>query len=251
MADHMPAFYMGFRLAEIDLDCGTITRAFYDRAPGGAFGKVFFGRWRGLDVAVKILASKSDVAPDDAASAFRVEVQNMLKVRSTIERARVLKRVGAELSEPCDLPDVARRCSQLHGLGGWANAAVVFGVGTEPDLAAAATGLPPGPAHLIVMERLTGGTLEAPPAHVDERVRVAAGLAGGLSLLAAAHVVHADLKVWQEETMWLHTLSSRLSFTVSAGRQRHASYAWRRRRSDRLRRGPHRQCRRRRCNVHW
>ena len=119
----------------------------------------------------------------------------MIAVRSTIDRARVLHRVGAALTEPCDLADVARRCTQLHSLGGWVNAAVVFGVGSEPDLAAAAAGLPRGPAHLIVMEELTGGTLESSPADLNERVRVAAGLAGGLSLLAAAHVVHADLKV--------------------------------------------------------
>lgn len=124
----------------------------------------------------------------------------MLAVRSTIDRARVLQRVGVPLSEPCDLPDAARRCTRPHGLRGWANAVAVYGFGSEPDLSAIAPGLPPGPAQLIVMEELTGGTLEVPPAvprSINELTTISAGLAGGLALLAAAHVVHADLKVRQ------------------------------------------------------
>lgn len=198
MAGQAPPFNMGFRLDQLTLDCGAITRAIYDVAPGGAFGKVFFGNWRGLRIALKILASSPSVPAEDADAAFRKEAENMLAVRSTIDRARVRQSVGAALSEPCDLTDAARRCTQLHGLGGHANAVVVYGVGTEPNLAAVAPGLPRGPAHLIVMEELTGGTLEAAPAAprtIAELERIAAGLAGGLTLLAAAHVVHADLKV--------------------------------------------------------
>ena len=39
----------------------------------------------------------------------------------------------------------------------------IYGVGTVPDLAAMWPGLPGGPAHLIVMEPLTGGTLKSLP----------------------------------------------------------------------------------------
>lgn len=203
MAGQPPPFCMGFRLAEVELDCGTITRGIFDRAPGGAFGKVFFGRYRRLRVAVKILATRPPspgVEQADATAvanaAFWSEVQNLIAVRSTIDRARALHRIGAALTEPCAFQVEDRRCLQQHSLGGHENAVVIYGVGTEPDLAAAAPGLPPGPAHLIVMEELTGGTLEeAPPADINERLRVAAGLARGLTLLAAAHIVHADLKV--------------------------------------------------------
>lgn len=189
---------MDFRLNQLSLDCGTITRAIYDGAPGGAYGKVFFGSWRRLRIAVKILASSRDIGADIADAAFRREAQNMLAVRSTIDRARVRQSLGATFSEKCELPDEARRCTQPHGLSGHANAVTVYGVGSEPNLAAVAPGLPAGPAHLIVMEELTGGTLESPPAvplPISELERIAAGLAGGLTLLAAAHVVHADLKV--------------------------------------------------------
>lgn len=165
MADEAPPFTMDFRLAHLTLDCGTISLLDYNSAPGGHFGKVFFGWYRGMRVAVKILASEPGRRADIADAAFRKEAANLLAVRSTIDRARVRDGVGVTLFEPCNLRDPARRCVELHSLRGFKNAILVYGVGTEPDLADVAPGLPSGPAHLIVMEELTGGTLEDHSTH--------------------------------------------------------------------------------------
>lgn len=195
MSGQAPAFSMLLRLSDITLDCGEITRELYRDAPGGNFGKVFFGWYRGMRVAVKFLASKPDVAATEADVAFKREGANMVAIRSAVERARVRASLGAPLTEPCDLRDETRRCSEPHGLRGHRHVVVVYGIGTEPELSTIAHGLPPGPAHLIVMEELSGGTLEVPPAEVDALLKVAAELASSLAFLSAAHVVHADLKV--------------------------------------------------------
>lgn len=188
---------MVIRLSDIALDCGALTRAIYDTAPGGYWGKFVFGYYRGVRVAVKILAPKSDVPAQDADVAFKTEAAIMLAARCEVDRARVRLSLGAQLSEPCDLPDASLRCSEPHDIRGHKHVVLVYGVGTEPDLSALSRDLPPGPAHLIVMEELTGGTLEAwasSPRAIDEVQKVAAELASGLAFLAAAHVVHADLK---------------------------------------------------------
>lgn len=196
MASHelpsqVPPFSMVIRLSDITLDCGALTLAAFRGAPGGEFGKVLFGQYRGIRVAVKIMLS-----PQVDVAAFMKEVGNMVAVRSAVGRMRVLERFGAPLSEPCDLPDVTRRCTTAHDLRGHKHVVFVYGVGTEPDLAAVAPELPTGPAYLIVMEELTGGTLaSAPPTGIAALLRVSAELADGLVFLVAAHVVHADLKV--------------------------------------------------------
>ena len=255
MAGEAPPFYMGFRLNQIELDCGEISRDYYDRAPGGAFGKVLFGRWRGLRVAVKILASRQGVRASDAENAFRREVENLIAVRGAIDRARVLRRVGAPLTEPCNLLDPARRCTRPHSLAGFLNAVIVYGVGTERDLSALASGLPAGPAHLIVMEELTGGTLDfthAVQPSIDTLEKLAAGTASGLALLAAAHVVHADLKVrlmggkggggFPEDCLLSESVSycHDSCFVNTSGGEHHAPSTRRRGCADRLRHGPHR-----------
>lgn len=198
MATEVPPFATDLRLCNITLDCGAITLVNYNRAPGGNFGKVLCGSYRNIRVAVKILALKQGLDEAAADAAFRKETANLLAIRSAIDRARTLRCVGAPLTEPCDFSDPTRRCNEPHSLVGFKHAAFVFGVGTEPDLSAITPGLPVGPAHLIVMEELTGGTLESSlevPKSIRELVEIANGLASGLSLLAAAHVVHADVKV--------------------------------------------------------
>lgn len=187
------------RLRDIALDCGELTRDAFLSAPGGCFGKVLRGTWRGKRVAVKILASSTD-----ADNAFIVEVATLGVVRSLIDRARLLESLGQPLNEPCAHPDPAQRCSKPHDLSGYQHLAYVYGVGTEPDLAFVGR---PGPAHLIVMEELTGGTLQqmidAPPGvqpPLDALLRSSADLASALAALAAAHVVHADIKV---SSLWL------------------------------------------------
>lgn len=57
----VPPFSMVIRLFDIALDCGALTREIYDTAPGGYWGKFVFGHYRGVRVAVKILAPKADI----------------------------------------------------------------------------------------------------------------------------------------------------------------------------------------------
>ena len=171
---------------------GPLTQQAYSTAPGGSFGKVLLGWWRDMRVAVKILASNGDPA-HVAHKAFMSEVENMVAVRTVIERARTLERIGAPLVEPCDLVP-ARRCREDHDLRGWRNVACVYGVGTVPDLGVIAPGLPTGPAHLVIMEPLTGGSLVSLPRTLETVARAPADISAGLAALAAAHVVHADIK---------------------------------------------------------
>ena len=194
-------FSMGIPITDIEFELcdrgtlrGRLTLEAYNRAPGGNFGKVLFGWYRGARIAFKILPSKPGVPADEAHEVFIAEAENMLAVRGVIDRAQVLLRVGAPLSEPCDLPVAGRRCRELHDLRGWRHLVYVHGVGSVPDLAAIVPGLPPGPAHFVVMEPLTGGSLKTPPRPADVVARAPAELSSGLAALAAAHVVHADLK---------------------------------------------------------
>ena len=173
---------------------GPLTREAFERAARGKFGHVLFARYLGDSVACKILPSKPDTPTAEAHAAFMAEAENMLAVRGMIDRASVLLRVGAPLSEPCYLRDAGRRCREPHDLRGWRHLVYVYGVGTVPDLAALAPGLPPGPAHFVVMELLTGGSLKMPPRPADVVTRAPAELSSGLAALAAAHVVHADIK---------------------------------------------------------
>jgi len=172
---------------------GRLTLEAYNRAPVGNFGRVLFGWYRGTRIAFKILPSKPGVPADEAHDVFVAEAENMLAVRGVIDRAQVLLRVGATLSEPCDLPDEGRRCRD-HDLRGWRHLVYVHGVGSVPDLAAVTPGLPAGPAHFVVMEPLTGGSLKTVPRPADVVARAPSELSSGLAALAAAHVVHADLK---------------------------------------------------------
>lgn len=183
------------RLGDVVLDAGALTPEAFAGAPGGHFGKVFRGSWGGTRVAVKVLASNPGVDAGGAAEAFRAETANMVEVRKLILRARLLDRAGLPLSEACG------KCNTAHDLRGYRHLVFVFGVGTEPDLAAVAPGLPHGPAHLIIMEELTGGTVQqfctasTPPPPLGALLRTAEEMASGLVALAAAHVVHGDLKV--------------------------------------------------------
>lgn len=197
-----PPFTTKIRLKDIALDCGALTADEFERHPRGQFGMVLCGTWRGIRIAVKILASRYGVAASEADDDFRSEADNLLAVRSLIDRANVLVKLGQPLFEACDRPDPARRCRNLHNLSGYRHLVFVYGVGTEPDLSAVAPGLPPGPAHLIVMEELTGGTLNdavyvpgAPRCHLADLLQISTQLANGLVALEAAHVVHSDIKV--------------------------------------------------------
>jgi serine/threonine protein kinase len=89
---------------------------------------------------------------------------------------------------------VTRRCREPHDLRGWRHLVYVYGVGTIPHLGALVPGLPPGPAHFVIMELLTGGSLKMPPRPADVVTRAPLELSSGLVALAAAHVVHVDLK---------------------------------------------------------
>ena len=183
---------------EFELDArgtrGPLTLEAFQHATSGASGRVLFAWYRAGRVAVKIVASRDGVSPEEAQATFLEEAQNMLAVRAVIDRARVLVRVGAALSEPCDLPDVGRRCREPHDLRGWRHLVYVHGVGTIPDLAALAPGLPRGPAHFVIMEPLTGGSLKAVPRPAAVVARAPLELSSGLAALAAAHVVHGDIK---------------------------------------------------------
>lgn len=194
-----PPFLMTFQLTHITFDCGPLTPDAFSKAPGGNFGKVLRGAWRGIRVAVKIIPSQPLIATAEAEVAFRSEAENLLAVRSLIDRARLLETLGHTLTERCGLLDSSRRCSTPHSLLGYRHLVLVYGVGTEPDLAPLGH---PGPAHLIVMEELTGGTLQgevAPPGAplppLIDLLQTSVQLASGLATLAAAHVVHADVKV--------------------------------------------------------
>ena len=195
----MPPFSMTILVKDVEFELekgtrGPLTLEAFDAAPHGTFGRVLFGWWRGIRVAVKILAKLAGVPAERAHASFMREAENMLAVRNVIDRARLLERVGASLYEPCDLPDAGRRCRENHDLSGVLHLVCVYGVGTIPDLSAVAAGLPAGPAHLVVMEPLTGGSLKAPPRPEAAVARAAAELSAGLAALAAAHVVHADVK---------------------------------------------------------
>ena len=209
-------FSMSVSIGDIEFELddrgtrGRLTLEAYNRAPGGNFGKVLFGWYRSARIAFKIIASKADVAADEAHEAFMAEAENMLAVRGVIDRANVLLRVGAPLSEPCDLADAGRRCRKPHDLRGWRHLVYVHGVGSVPDLAAVASGLPPGPAHFVVMEPLTGGSLKTPPHPADIVARAPQELSSGLAALAAAHVVHADVK---PENIMLRTPGGELVLT--------------------------------------
>ena len=201
MAAASRSFSMNVPIADVQFDVGgvlvplsRVTRPFFESVPRGNFGHVFSARYLGDPAACKLLPSKPGVPADEAHEAFMAEAENMLAVRGMIDRARVLQRVGAPLSEPCELRDAGRRCREPHDLRGWRHLVYVHGVGTIPDLAALAPGLPPGPAHFVIMEPLTGGSLKTPPRPADIVARAPSELSSGLAALAAAHVVHADLK---------------------------------------------------------
>ena len=189
---------------------GPLTFDLWETASHGAFGWVLLGWWLRNRVAVKIIPTKSGVPAAEAHTAFMAEAQNMLAVRGVVDRARVLQRVGAPLVEPCTLPDVSRRCLGDHDLRGWSHLVTVLGIGIVPDLGEVATGLPRGPAHLVIMEPLTGGSLKAPPRPEAVIARAPSEIAAGLAALAAAHVVHADLK---PENIMLRTPGGELVLT--------------------------------------
>ena len=217
MADDSPPFAARILIHEVafELDAsgtvrGALTRKAFETAPSGASGSVLFGLWRDFRVAVKILPTLRGVAPDLAELDFAAEVDNMVAVRALVDRARTLERAGAPLTEQCYLRIVGRRCREPHDLRGWRHLVYVYGVGTIPDLAALAPGLPPGPAHFVVMEPLTGGSLKTPPRPADVVARAPLELSSGLAALAAAHVVHADLK---PENIMLRTPGGELVLT--------------------------------------
>ena len=189
---------------------GPLTREALEKAARGNFGYVLFARYLGAPIAFKLIPSKTDVPVEEAHAVFMAEAENMLAVRGVIDRARMLERIGAPLSEPCELHDAGRRCHEPHDLRGWRHLVCVYGVGTVPDLAALAPGLPPGPAHFVIMEPLTGGSLKTPPRPVEVVARAPYELASGLTALAAAHVVHADVK---PENIVLRTPGGKLVLT--------------------------------------
>jgi len=209
-------FSMNVPVTEIEFEIddsgrrGPLTLAVFQRAAHGSFGHVLFAWYLSQRVAFKVLPSKPGVLPEEAHEAFMAEAENMLAVRGVIDRVRVLMRLDAPLSEPCDLHDVGRRCREPHDLRGWRHLVYVHGVGTIPRLEDLDPGLPPGPAHFVVMEPLTGGSLKTPPRPADVVARAPAELSSGLAALAAAHVVHADLK---PENIMLRTPGGELVLT--------------------------------------
>ena len=217
-AADLPPFCMTVAISDVDFEHigegatsrGPLTFELWTTAPHGAFGWVFLGWWRRMRAAIKIIPSKAGVSADHAHEDFMREAENMLAVRGVIDRARLLTRVGLPLSEPCGLADGDRRCREPHDLRGWKHLACIYGVGTVPDLGAVARGLPPGPAHLVVMEPLTGGSLKTPPRPEAVILRAPTELSAGLAALAAAHVVHADLK---PENVMLRTPGGELVLT--------------------------------------
>ena len=210
------AFSMGIPITEIEFELddrgtrGKLTLEAYTRASGGNFGKVLYGWYRDDRIAFKAIASNPKVSAKEAHEAFNVEAENMLAVRGVIDRARVLERVGAPLFEPCELHDEGRRCREPHDLRGWRHLVHVYGVGSVPEFAELAPGLPPGPAHFVVMEPLTGGSLDVLPRPADVVARAPLELSSGLAALAAAHVVHADVK---PENIMLRTPGGELVLT--------------------------------------
>ena len=208
--DDAPPFSMKIQLADIALDCGALTLEAYLAAPGGASGRVLFGTWKGRRIAVKIIAARPGVPAAKSHEAFMGEAENMLAVRELMSRARTLERVGASLLEECRLPVAGRRCRESHDLRGYRHLIYIYGVGTVPDLSAIAPVLPPGPAHLVVMEPLTGGSLKEPPHSPHVAQRAPAELSAGLAALAAAHIVHADVK---PENIMLRTPGGELVLT--------------------------------------
>ena len=193
MAEALPKiFHIGVRLRDITLDAGGLTAAIYysKSTPGGAFGRVFRGTWRGLRVAVKVISSAT---PRDI---FDKEASNLCEVKRLIDKARIHARNGLSMTEPCHFHDRRRPCPS-HDLRGYNHLVYVYGIGSEPDLAAISPGLPREQAYLIVMEELSGGTLEEmaalQPLRPPQALRILE-VASGLAALAAAHVVHADIK---------------------------------------------------------
>jgi len=222
MAAASRAFSMNVPISDVLFEVGgvwgpisRVTRPVFEGMPSGNFGHVFPALYLEDPVAFKLLPSKPGVSADEAHEAFMAEAENMLAARGMIDRARVLQRVGAPLSEPCELRDTSRRCREPHDLRGWRHIVYVHGVGTIPDLAAVAPGLPSGPAHFVIMEPLTGGSLEMLPRDLlprppDVVARAPAELSSGLAALAAAHVVHADVK---PENIMLRTPGGELVLT--------------------------------------
>lgn len=190
-----PPFSMTVRLSQITLDCGPLTREVFEAAPL-ATGRLLHGTWRGIPVAVEVIGARAGTSAQDAHDSFAPEADAILAVRTLIDRARLLERVGAALFEPCECADPARRCRSPHDLSGCRNLLYVYGVGTEPDLAALAPGLPPGPAHVIVSEPLTNSSLELSAGVLPSASlwRAASELVAGLCALSAAHVAHGDLR---------------------------------------------------------
>ena len=192
-----PAFNFGIRLRDLALDAGPLSPAVLAGAAAGAFGKVLRGSWDGRRVALKIILAPSPELVEETREAFDLESKNMIAARALIDKACTLAIAGARLSSSCGLR--SRRCAAPHDLRGYKHLVMVYGVGTEPDLSRIDPGLPSLPAHLILMEELTGGTLEeAYMAHGQlnpaDALQVAKEAIGGLAALAAAHIVHADIK---------------------------------------------------------
>ena len=209
-------FSMTVPITEIDFELddrgtrGKLTREAFDRANRGSFGCVLFAWYHGRRVACKVLPSVPGIPADEAQKAFMAEAENMLAVRGMIDRARVLVRVGEPLFEPCNLLDESRRCRESHDLRGWRHVVYVYGIGAIPDLEALVPGLPSGPAHFVIMEPLTGGSLKETPRPADVVARAPLELSSGLAALAAAHVIHADIK---PENIMLRTPGGELVLT--------------------------------------
>ena len=186
---------------------GPLTREIFFRARG-RFRKIFSGWYRGGRVSVKILVSEPGIPAPQAHETFMAEVAALRAVRGIIDRAGKLLRIGAPLVEPCGVPN--QDWCEPHDLRGWRHLVYVHGVGMVPDFADIASGLPSGPAHFVVMERLTGGSLSTMPRPISAVERAPAELSCALAALAAAHVVHGDIK---PESIMMRTPDGELVLT--------------------------------------
>lgn len=111
-----------------------------------------------------------------------------------IHRARLLEADEKELLESCQLPE-HRRCEGLHNLRGYRHLLIPY-CGLIDDLRQVSSDLPPGLAYFVVTEQLVESGLELPQP-LDRLVvqEIAVQISFALAALAAAHIVHGDIKL--------------------------------------------------------
>ena len=148
--------------------------ALYNRAQGGAFGKVIIGTFShsGTPVAIKVLLGAAAAGHQGTdRSEFMRESENLLRIRQDVDNVHTKAAYGGVLSPE----DTGAR-----------HIVYCYGTGEERDLSAIHPALPPGPAFLIAIEPLEETLAQRMEHYPGGRLPIAA-------IIRAAHEIALGL----------------------------------------------------------